>query len=74
MTNPEPYSEHSPEFNEMLRQAELGQDGGIAALAAAQCYLYGSSVPCKVWYEVYVLNYTPYNNDLETMILTRPSD
>lgn len=58
MSNIVPYSEHSPEFAEMLKQAEAGLDGGIAAHAAANSYMYGSSLFCKDWYECFVLNET----------------
>ena len=74
MTIPAPYSEHSPEFAEMLRQAELCQDGGKAAFAAAQCYRYGSSIFCKIWYETYVMTVTSDHIDLETIDLTRPEN
>lgn len=57
------YSEKSPEFAEMLRQADLvGTPEGLnvngampACLAAAKCYQYGNSLYCKDWYECFVL-------------------
>ena len=50
-----PYYEGSPEFAEMLEQAEAGLDGGAAAFAAGNCYMYGSHLFCKDWYECFVL-------------------
>ena len=55
MSTVAPYTEGSPEFNEMLAQAEANQDGGRAAHAAGNCYMYGSSRFCEDWYECIVL-------------------
>jgi len=75
MSDPMPYSEQSPEFAEMLKQAEAGLDGGIAALAAANCYMYGSSLFCKDWYECFVLNQsTPEQYKAHCELVTKCMD
>ena len=55
MSSVAPYSQGSPEFTQMLVAAEAGQDGGRAANAAGNCYMYGSSRFCQDWYEYSVL-------------------
>jgi len=50
-----PYTEGSLEFAQMLQAAETGEDGGRAAFAAGNCYMYGSSRFCQDWYEYSVL-------------------
>jgi hypothetical protein len=65
-----PYSEKSPQFAEMLRQADLvGTPEGVnapgalpACLAAAKCYEYGNQLYCKDWYECFVLHLTTPND------------
>ena len=55
MSTVTPYAEGSLEFTQMLNAAEAGQDGGRAAAAAGNCYMYGSSRFCQDWYEYSVL-------------------
>jgi hypothetical protein len=52
------YSQQSPEFAEMLKQGELGLDGGRAAFAVGNSYMYGSSRFCQDWYECFILKKT----------------
>ena len=55
MSDIAPYSEKSPEFAEMIRQADTDPK---AAFAAAKCYMNGSSRFCQDWYKCFVLNET----------------